>query len=109
LPPQRITMNELSGIWTRAAVFGVLCVLSLLVVSVTASAEVVEIRPALIKHGDSIGIEYHSGTELIGRSTEAAPAGVELLLPEAAPATVTFRTKTEREGASNLARPRLGH
>lgn len=74
----------------------------------TANGEVVEIRPALIEKGDSLGIEYRSGSELVGRSTDAAPAGVELLLPGAGATPVAFQTKTAREDVIELGPAKVG-
>ena len=42
------------------------------------------------------------------RSTDAAPAGVQLLLPGAEAKPVVFRTKTEREGVIELGPTRIG-
>jgi hypothetical protein len=73
-----------------------------------ARGEVVELRPVLVDAGESIGVEYRSGTTLVGRSTEAAPAGVELLLPGRTAVPVRFREKTEREGAIELGPVKFG-
>jgi len=74
----------------------------------TANGEVVEIRPALIEKADSLGIEYRSGAELVGRSTDTAPAGVELLLPGAGATPVAFQTRTAREGVIELGPAKVG-
>ena len=74
-----------------------LAVLLLVELPFAADAEVVELRPALVEKDGVVGIEYRSGGTLVGRSTEAAPAGVELLLPGGKAAPVQFRTKTEHE------------
>lgn len=71
-------------------------------------AGAVEIRPVLAEKGGEIGIEYRSADALVGRSAEAAPAGVELLLPGAKPVPVKFRTKTERNGIIELGPVRIG-
>lgn len=75
----------------------------------TASrAEVVELRPVLIDKGDIVGVEYRSGKALVGRSTDAAPAGVELLLPGRQTVPVQFRTKTEHGGVIDLGPVKIG-
>ena len=96
------------GILTRVPVLRAIPVWGLLFMSLTASAEVVDVRPVLIEKGGSLGVEYRSGTELVGRSTEAAPAGVELLLPNARSAPVSFQTKAEREGVIELGPAKVG-
>ena len=101
-------MNRLPEFFTFVPALLVNAVWGLLFMSLTASADVVEVRPALIENGDSLGIEYRSGTELVGRSTDAAPAGVELLLPDDGAVPVLFPTKTEREGSSSWDRRRSG-
>lgn len=73
-----------------------------------APAAVHELRPALIEQGDSLGVEYRSGAELIGRSADSAPAGVELLLPGTAPSPVRFQTKTQRDGVMELGPTKIG-
>ncbi len=89
-------------------VFLVTAVWGVFSLCLTANGEVVEIRPALIEKGDSLGIEYRSGSELVGRSTDAAPAGVELLLPGASATPVAFQTKTAREGVIELGPAKVG-
>ncbi len=73
-----------------------------------AWAGVVEVRPALVEKGGAMGIEYRSGDTLVARSADAAPAGVELLLPGAKAAPVQFHTKTEREGVIELGPVKIG-
>jgi len=67
-----------------------------------AHAEVVELRTALVEKSGGIGVEYFSGDKLVGRSTPAAPAGVEILLPGAKATPVEFRSKTARNGVIEL-------
>ncbi len=67
-----------------------------------AQAEAIELRPALVAKGGIVGVEYRSGDALIGRSTDAAPAGVEVLLPGAKAVPVQFRTQIERDGVLEL-------
>jgi hypothetical protein len=38
-------------------------------------ADVVELRPASVEKGGVVGVEYRSRDTLVGRSTDAAPAG----------------------------------
>jgi len=61
--------------------------------ALAAHAEIIDLRPALVEKDGSISVEYHSGGTLAARSTEAAPAGVQLLLPGAEAKPVTFRAK----------------
>jgi hypothetical protein len=89
----------------------VLLTLAALLVStlgLMAQAEVVELRATLVNKGGGIGVEYRSGDTLVGRSADAAPAGVELLLPGAVPVPVLFRTKTERDGVIELGPAKMG-
>jgi hypothetical protein len=65
-------------------------------------AHIVGLRAVLVENDGVAGIEYRSGETLVGRSTEAAPAGLELLLPGAKSMPVQFRTKTQREGVIEL-------
>jgi Tol biopolymer transport system component len=71
-------------------------------------AELVELRPTLIEKDGSIGVEYHSGGTLVGPSTKAAPAGVEVLLPSAEAKPVVFRAKAEHDGVIELGPARMG-
>ncbi len=68
----------------------------------------IELRPALVEKGGVMGVEYRSGKTLVGQTSDAAPAGVELLLPGASLAPVQFRTKTERNGVIELGPLKLG-
>jgi hypothetical protein len=43
--------------------------------------ELVDLRPTLVEKDGSIGVEYYSDGALVGPSTQAAPAGAQLLLP----------------------------
>ena len=76
--------------------------------ALAAPGEVVELHPKLVEKDGSIGVEYRSGGTLVGRSTEAAPAGVELLLPGAEAKPVVFRAKTERDGVIELGPAQMG-
>ena len=77
-------------------------------VCATVRAEIVELRPALAEKDGVVRVEYRSGETLVGRSTDAAPAGVELLLPGAGAVPVQFRTRTEREGGFDLGLVKVG-
>lgn len=92
--------------WCEKA--SVLATVLLLLSGAAASAEVVEVRPVVIDRDGVIGIEYRSGETLVGRSSDVAPAGVELLLPGAASIPVLFRTQTPRDGALELGPVRIG-
>lgn len=80
----------------------------LTVAASTAQAEVVDLHAVVVEKDGAVGIEYRSGDSLVGRSTEAAPAGVELLLRGAKAAPVRFCTKPEREGAIELGPTKVG-
>ena len=67
-----------------------------------SQAAEVELRAALIEKQGAIGIEYRSGDLLVGHSTDAAPAGVEILLPGAKAAPVLFHAKTWRHGGNRI-------
>lgn len=75
---------------------------------VEARAEVIELRPAIVDKAGGVGVEYRSGKQLVARSIDAGPAGVELLLPGSSPVPVTFRTKTERDGILSLGPVKIG-
>ena len=85
-----------------------LALLALAFGTLKVAAEVVGLRPVLVEKAGIVGVEYRCGDELVGRSTEAAPAGVELLLPGAAPMPVLFRTKTNRRGNLVLGPAQVG-
>lgn len=99
--PQLESMIQMSQMFTLA-------VLLATAPAFVAHAEVVEIRAVLVAKGGGIGVEYRSGDTLVGRSTDAAPAGVELLLPGAKPAPVQFRTKTGRNRVIELGPAKMG-
>jgi len=77
-------------------------------VTLATHAELFELRPTIIEKDGSIGVEYHSGGTVVGPSREAAPAGVQLLLPGADAKPVVFSAKTEREGVIELGPARMG-
>jgi hypothetical protein len=79
-----------------------------LIPSFAARAEVVELRPVFVEKDGVVGVEYWSGKARVGRSTDAAPAGVELLLPGAKVVPVAFRGKSEREGVFALGPVKIG-
>ena len=76
--------------------------------SSAAHAEVVDLRAVLVEKDGVVGLEYRSGAALVGRSTGTAPAGVEILLPGANAAPVSFRTKTLRDGVVQLGPAKVG-
>lgn len=86
-----------------ASLLGLMCVCS------AARAEVIEVRPVLVEKDGVVGVEYRSGDEQVGRSTDAAPAGVELLLPGSAALPVQFRNSTKREGVLELGPTKVGN
>src|SRR5947209_5544109 len=88
-----------------------LCLTSLCVFLIpppAARAEAVELRPVLVEQAGAVGVEYWSGKARLGRSTDAAPAGVELLLPGAKAVPVAFRKKFQREGILELGPVKVG-
>ena len=86
------------------------CVLAVILTAVSTAtyAQVVPIRAALVENEGIVGVEYRTGETLVARSTDAAPAGVELLLPGAKAAPVQFRAKTERDGVVELGPAKVG-
>jgi hypothetical protein len=85
-----------------------LAALLLNALALAAPAEVVELHPKLVEQDGCIGVEYYSGGTLAVRSTDAAPAGVQLLLPGAEVKPVVFRAKTERDGVIELGPAQVG-
>ena len=81
---------------------------ALLLAPLAVRAELVEIRPKLVAENGSIGVEYRSGEALVARSSDAAPAGVELKIPGAEWAPVAFHAKTERDGIIELGPEKVG-
>jgi len=73
-----------------------------------AWAEIGEIRPKLIRKNGAVAIEYWSEERLIGRSSEAAPLGVELLLPGAGAVPVTFPASAEVNGGLEFGPTKIG-
>jgi len=66
------------------------------------------LRPVVGESGGFSTIEYWSGASPIGRSTPAAPAGVELRLPGANPVPVHFPTNTPRDRRLDLGPAKIG-
>src|SRR5258707_5974746 len=88
-----------------------ICLTSLyawLILSSAACAEVIDLRPALVVKDEVAGVEYWSGKARVARSTEAAPAGVQLLLPGGKVVPVAFRDKSERDGVLELGPVKFG-
>ena len=73
-----------------------------------ADPEPVTVRPVLVETNGGQRIEYLSGSLQVGRSTDAAPAGVELKLPGAEWAPVQFQVTTERDGGIELGPEKIG-
>lgn len=80
----------------------------LAVPSLAARAESAPLRFVLIERDGGVGVEYRSSDTLVGRSTAAAPAGVELLLPGAEASPVDFRAHTDGDGVSVLGPVKVG-
>jgi hypothetical protein len=83
-------------------------ILLLTALSSTARADVAELHAVLVEKDGVAGIEYRSGDTLVGQSSEAAPAGVELLLPGARAIPVKFRTKTHGTSVIELGPLKVG-
>ena len=73
-----------------------------------ARAQVVEIRPVVLEKDGGLRVEYWSGNLRVGRSMEAAPAGVQLRLSGAEWAPVLFQERTERDGTVELGPVKVG-
>ncbi|MGC8988877.1 MAG: hypothetical protein ACP5MD_02025, partial [Verrucomicrobiia bacterium] len=71
-------------------------------------AEVVELRPATTHAGDGFRVEYRSGDLLVGRATDAAPAGVQLKLPGSDWIPVRFNKRTEQPGVLKFGPETIG-
>jgi hypothetical protein len=91
----------------RLASLSSLACLSLLLVS-PAGRAADSLRAEVTRTDGGHAIEYRYGTERIGRSTAAAPAGVELRLPGADPLPVSFRESLPRDGGTDLGPTRVG-
>ncbi len=85
-----------------------LTALSLCLTGLMAHAAGLELRAKLGESNGVSRIEYWSGSTLLGRSTEAAPAGVELRLADAQPMPVEFRTSRQQDGAIELGPTKAG-
>jgi hypothetical protein len=89
-----------------------LAVASILFVTPATRADVVEIRPVVVRASDpaseAVGIEYRSGDALVARSTPAAPVGVALKLPGGEWQPVSFRTQSEQGRAIILGPEKVG-
>ena len=85
---------------------------SILFFTPAVRAEVVEIRPVVVREGDpakgGVGIEYRSGDTLVARSTPAAPAGIAIKLPGGEWQPVTFRTQADQGKAIILGPEKVG-
>ncbi|MFM8584169.1 MAG: hypothetical protein ACKOFW_22145 [Planctomycetaceae bacterium] len=73
-----------------------------------AADDLVAITPRVVERQGVLGVEYHSGQRLVGRSVDAAPAGVQLRLPDAKAAPVDFRMRREVDGGVELGPVTLG-
>jgi len=89
-----------------------LAVASILFVTPATQADVVEIRPVVVRAGDpvgkDVGIEYRSGDTLVARSAPTAPAGVALKLPGGEWQPVSFHTQAEQGKAIVLGPEKVG-
>ena len=67
-----------------------------------------ELRAVVAEKEGVIGVEYRSDGVLVGRASDSAPAGVQLLLPGAEPAPVLFRAQRQVGDAVELGPTRVG-
>ena len=72
------------------------------------AAKMIEVHPVYREQDGMIGVEYRSGHAIVGRSSDQAPAGVELLLPGAESIPVQFPSKTDRDGVVVLGPATVG-
>ena len=82
--------------------------IGIILVCFASRAATIELRPVLAETNGVVTVQYRSSNTLVGRSSASAPAGVELLLPDAEPAPVNFRSKTERNGVIELGPTKVG-
>jgi Tol biopolymer transport system component len=75
---------------------------------VPARAEEVRLRPVILEQDAGQRTEYWCGDEVVGRSTEDAPAGVQLKLPGGEWMPVRFQAQTIREGVLELGPTKTG-
>ncbi len=73
-----------------------------------AGAAELELRPQLAEAGGVTTVEYRSGNACVARSTDAAPAGVELMVPGQGWAPVKFATSTVTDGVVTLGPAHVG-
>jgi hypothetical protein len=66
------------------------------------------LEPRFAKFAGTWTVAYHSGETLVGRSTDEAPAGVQLLLPGIQAAPVIFKTRSIKKSVDELGPTRVG-
>jgi len=93
------------GTWSGAFV---LLWVELLLLATRGPAAAVELRPVAVKTNGAVNIDYYSGNTRVWQASTAAPAGVELRLPGAAPVPVLFTKMSARHGITKLGPVRLG-
>jgi hypothetical protein len=106
--PQEHYLSEISSPFFATRLFYLALLLCCTFACIEAQAEVIELRPTVVEKGGIVSVEYRSGDALVGRSTDTAPAGVELLLPGATAVPVQFRARTERDGVVDLGPTKIG-
>ncbi len=74
----------------------------------SADLNSVTVRPVLVETRGSHRIEYWSGSCQVSRATDAAPAGVELMLPGAEWTPLQFRVAAKGDGFVELGPERSG-
>jgi len=76
--------------------------------SPVTQAAIVPVHAVAAEKDGVIAIEYRSGETLVGRSTEFAPAGVELRFPGGQTEPVRFHKKSEKDGVIELGPVKVG-
>lgn len=91
-----------------AAIRLLLAGLTLLILAPAGEGAPAELRAKVAETKGVSTIEYWSGPARVGRSTEAAPAGVALRLPGANSVPVEFRASAPRAGGIELGPAKVG-
>jgi hypothetical protein len=82
--------------------------MSLCLAASLGHAACLELRAKLGESNGVSRVEYWSGSTVVGRSTEASPAGVELRLPDTQTVPVQFRTSKRHDNEIELGPARVG-
>lgn len=111
-PAECSPMNRPEGVCLvhrmPAAIRLLLAGLTLLILAPAGEGAPAELRAKVAETKGVSTIEYWSGPARVGRSTEAAPAGVALRLPGANSVPVEFRASAPRAGGIELGPAKVG-